>query len=216
MSLIRSSLKPACHLKPVCLIPLEGFYWHYQTTSVLLRKGKYLPVTHLSAHSLLLTLCLPANNSSEFQSVSKVSDSSLKHCKIISYSFWPFYPPLSGRAPSRFPSERPLCWATCPLSVNSPFLFNKNCKPASDLLSLFFDTTNVCYFFPFLLVFLFVVLGSSSQTFCALQCCDILADLFLCFICFEKGTNEYYLTQKQRALVVLYILTLYQILIYIS
>lgn len=143
------------HLKLVCLIPPEGFYWHYQPTSVLLRKGKYLPVTHLSAHSLLLTLCLPANNSSEFQSMSKVSDSSLKHCKIISYSFWPFYPLLSGRAPSRFPSERPLCWATCPLSVNSPFLFNKNCKPASDLLSLFFlahfDTTNMCYFFHFYL-----------------------------------------------------------------
>lgn len=137
--------------------------------------------------------------------MSKVSDSSLKHCKIISYSFWPFYPLLSGRAPSRFPSERPLCWATCPLSVNSPFLFNKNCKPASDLLSLFFESILIlpaCVIFTFLLVSLFVVLGSSSQTFCALQYWDILADLFFCLILFEKRTNEYYLTQRQRALII--------------
>lgn len=149
--------------------------------------------------------------------MSKVSDSSLKHCKIISYSFWPFYPLLSGRAPSRFPSERPLCWATCPLSVNSPFLFNKNCKPASDLLSLFFESILIlpsCVIFTFLFVSLFVVLGSSSQTFCALQYWDILAGCFCAyfFFFFEKRTNEYYLTQRQRALV-LYILTLYHIFI---
>lgn len=48
------------HVKPVCLTPPEEFYWHYQPTSVLLCKGKYLPVTHLSARSLLLP-SLPAS-----------------------------------------------------------------------------------------------------------------------------------------------------------
>lgn len=171
------------HLKPVCLIPPEGFYWHYQPTSVLLRKGKYLPVTHLSAHSLLLTLCLPANNSSEFQSMSKVSDSISSIARLFHTHF--------GHSILFSLAELPVVFLLRDLFAEPLALFQ--------LTRRFFSikTVNlpviywVCFFspfwyyqhvlfFPFLLVSLFVVLGSSSQTFCALQYCDILADLSLC------------------------------------